>query len=552
MVSKENANPRSRAWIYILVFVLAVFIIPAAIIYHRAQDIDDWTRAWIVQELTDRFHSRVELESVHVTAFPEMSATGDNLAIYYQNRPDVPAMIKIKQFTFHLGFVGILRVPRRIRGVHLDEMVITVPPRGQPPDPQAPAPVYSTKRKPLPNITIDTVVCDNTTLLILPKKAGKTPLNFDIHDLVLNSVGAGKPFSFRGNLTNAKPVGEIRTQGDFGPWQAEEPGASPVTGSYTFTDADLGPFPGIGGVLSSSGKYSGVLSNLEVQGQTDTPDFTLDPIGHPVPLHTEFSATVDGTNGDTYLHPVNALLGHSHIIANGSVERVPEKQGHLITLDVVTAKARLEDLLKLSTKSSQPMMTGLVDLKTKMLLPPGKVKVLDKLVLGGEFTVSNARFASSEVRQKLESFSRRAQGQATNPDAGSAISDLRGNFTLKSGVITFHKLTFSIPGAVIALDGTYKLRGEILAFNGEVRLEAKVSQLVGGKKAIFLKAIDPFFSKRGAGTLIPITISGTRDNPTLEFSVFHRKVTKSFGGAKTDSKNGDKKPVPATKTSPHR
>ena len=36
-------------------------------------------------------------------------------------------------------------------------------------------------------------------------------------------------------------------------------------------------------------------------------------------------------------------------------------------------------------------------------------------------------------------------------------------------------------------------------------MEAKLSQLVSGKKSFFLKAIDPFFSKRGAGTLIPIS-----------------------------------------------
>jgi hypothetical protein len=55
---------------------------------------------------------------------------------------------------------------------------------------------------------------------------------------------------------------------------------------------------------------------------------------------------------------------------------------------------------------------------------------------------------------------------------------------------------------------------------------------VSGKKSIFLKAIDPFFSKNGAGTLIPITITGTRDNPTLEFSIFHRKMKKNFGSDK--------------------
>jgi hypothetical protein len=536
MASEENGKPRARAWIVVLGIVLLVFIIPAALIYQRARDVDDVTRDWVVRALSERFASRVELESIHVTAFPEMSATGEKLAIYYHNRTDVPPMILIQQFTFHLGFMGILRVPRHIRGVHLDNMVINIPPRGQPAGRPAPPPVTRIK-KPLPRITIDQVVCDNTTLLILPKQSGKQPLDFDIHDLVLGSVGAGKPFSFRGNLTNAKPVGEIRTNGNFGPWQVDDPGGTAVSGSYTFTDADLGPLPGIGGILSSSGNYSGVLQSIDVEGVTDTPDFSIDPVGRAVPLKTEFSATVDGTNGDTYLHPVRATLIHSQITAKGSVVRVPEKQGHLIILDVVAPKARLEDLLQLATKSTQPMMSGIVNLRTKMVLPPGKVKVLDKLTLDGEFDVSDARFASSDVRDKLASFSRHAMGQPDNPDAGSAISDLRGKFKLKNGVIKFDRLTFSVPGAVIKLNGTYKLRGEDLDFTGELRMEAKLSQLVSGKKSFLLKAVDPFFSKRGAGTLIPITITGTRDNPTLEFSIFHRKMKKSFGSDKSASGN---------------
>jgi AsmA-like C-terminal region len=552
MASEAVGKRRSRVWIVVGGVVLLLFLIPAAIFYQRTKDIDDLTRDWVVRSLSEHFASRVELGSIHVSAFPEMSATGENLTIYYHNRIDVPPLINIRQFTFHLGFMGILRVPRHISGVHLDNMVITIPPRGQKPDgpPAAPAPAAK-KQKALPKIVIDQLVCDETTLLMLPKQAGKEPLDFDIHDLLLKSVGAAKPFSFRGNLTNAKPVGEIKTVGNFGPWAIDDPGSTPVSGSYTFTDADLGPFPGIAGKLSSTGKYSGVLQSLEVQGVTDVPGFSLDPVGRAVPLHTEFYATVDGTNGDTYLHPVRATLIHSEITANGSVVRVPEKQGHLITLDVVSPRARLEDLLQLSTKSNQPMMTGMVNLKTKLILPPGKVKVLDKLVLDGEFTVSDGRFASSDVRDKLAAFSRHAEGQPDNPDAGSAISDLHGKFQVKNGVITFEKLTFSVPGAVIRLDGTYKIRGENLDFTGDLRTDAKISEMVGGKKSFFLRAIDPFFSKEGAGTLIPIGITGTRDNPTLEISVFHKKIRKSFGGSDkdgaTNDKNGDKKTEPVKK-----
>ena len=82
-------------------------------------------RDWVVRALTERFNSRVELESIHVSAFPELSVTGDNLTIAYHNRSDVPPMFQIKQFTFHLGVLGIFEVPRQFPGLHLDNMVIT-------------------------------------------------------------------------------------------------------------------------------------------------------------------------------------------------------------------------------------------------------------------------------------------------------------------------------------------------------------------------------------------------------------------------------------------
>jgi hypothetical protein len=545
MAAEKSVKRRSRWWMYVLIVLLILLATPTIYVYLRARDIDDWTRDWVVRALSERFQSRVELEAIHVTAFPEMAVTGENLTIHYHNRSDVPPLIHIQQFAFHLGFMGILNVPRHISGVHVDNMTITIPPRGQPSGDQAPPPPTKIK-KPLPHIVIDQIVCDETTLLILPKQKDKEPLDFDIHDLILKSVGTEQPFTFKGNLRNAKPVGEIRTNGDFGPWQVDDPGSTHVAGVYTFADAKLDPFPGIAGTLSSTGRYSGLLGSIEVEGQTDTPAFSLDPVGRAVPLHTEFSATVDGTNGDTYLHPVRATLIHSEIVANGSVVRVPEKQGHLIILDVVAPKARLEDLLALSTKSTKPMMSGSVNLKTKMVLPPGKVKVLDKLTLDGQFNVTDARFASSDVRDKLASFSAHAQGQPDNPDAGSAISDLKGKFKLKNGVITFDDLTFSVPGAVIRLDGTYALRSEELNFDGELRMEAKLSQLVTGKKSFFLKALDPFFSKHGAGTYLPITISGTRDNPTLEFSIFHRKMRKSFGEDAQNPKETDSKKEPPT------
>ena len=49
--------------------------------------------------------------------------------------------------------------------------------------------------------------------------------------------------------------------------------------------------------------------------------------------------------------------------------------------------------------------------------------------------------------------------------------------------------------------------------HGFARLQAKVSQTMTGWKRIALKPVDPFFSKNGAGTLLPIAVTGSRSAP---------------------------------------
>ena len=59
----------------------------------------------------------------------------------------------------------------------------------------------------------------------------------------------------------------------------------------------------------------GELDTINVDGTTDTPDFSVDVSGHTVDLTTQFHAVVNGTNGNTYLKPVNAHFLHTYITA---------------------------------------------------------------------------------------------------------------------------------------------------------------------------------------------------------------------------------------------
>jgi len=226
---------------------------------------------------------------------------------------------------------------------------------------------------------------------------------------------------------------------------------------------------------------------------------------------------------------VKATLGKSVIVCEGSVVHVPN-QGHLIQLNVDAPNAHIEDILALAINSDKPFMAGPAKIKAKLTIPPGKLKVLQKMILDGKVNIDNANWSDPKVRDKLESLSRHAEGKPNDEDAGSSVANLHSDFKLDKAIINFRNLTFSVPGANLDLVGNYDIGEGTLDFNGHLRLQAKLSQTVTGKKSLLLKAVDPFFSKEGAGTLLPITITGKRNAPTLGVSAFHKTFKKSLGG----------------------
>jgi hypothetical protein len=381
-------------------------------------------------------------------------------------------------------------------------------------------------RKMKMSIAVDRFVCANTKLIINTDRQGKPPLEFAISDLRMKEIGPGQPLRFDAKLINPKPVGDIHSTGEFGPLNERSPRDSAVMGEYSFTHADLGTLPGIGGILSSTGKYGGTLGRIEVEGQTDTPDFRIAVSGHRVPLHTNFHAIVDGTDGDTYLDPVKAKVLNSSFTARGKVVRMKSPRGHDVELDVLLGRARIEDLLKLGIKTDPPIMTGAVEMKTKLSLPAGREDIANRLKLAGSFHIPEAHFTNEKVQDRIDSLSMRSRGtQKLRPGQGDATvtSDLEGRFTLIEGVLSFSYLHFLVPGTHADMTGKYSLDGQTFDFHGLLRLDAKLSQMTTGWKSILLKPVDPFFQKHGAGTELPFKISGTREAPRFGLDFHHRE-----------------------------
>jgi hypothetical protein len=477
----------------------------------------------IIATLEDRFHSPVELDSLDVSLLNGIQVHGIGLRVLALAAPaapgevpvltpaqaSAPPLLSVRDFTFRTSLHALLHLDTRIATVNVEGLDLHVPPHtGHP---------LLAQHQPHPPsffaLAVQQVFIRNARVFIETNRPDKDPLEFDINSLILTDVGARRPFNYIADLTNPKPRGHIHATGHFGPWQGEDPRATAIDGDFTLSHADLNTIHGLGGMLDSTGRFTGKLGQLIVDGTTITPDFSLDISGHALPLTTSYHAVVDGTTGDTTLAPVRARLGRSSFTCSGKVMKV-HGRGHDIALTVNMPHGRIEDLLLLSMKQEPPVMRGAVTMQTKLHIPPGHERVAAKLQLQGQLRIDGVEFSTPSLQDRVDSLSMRAQGKPK--DARTAGSDHRAevasqmaiDFTLDRSVMTVPSLHYAMPGAQVQMAGAYQMAGELFEFKGHVRTDATASQMVTGWKSLLLRPFDRFLKKDGAGVELPISVTG--------------------------------------------
>jgi hypothetical protein len=452
-------------------------------------------------------------------------------------------MLSVDSFDFHTTVRQLLEPTMRIDLVHVRGMKLNFPPKAK----RGPLLAPRKHKRGEAGVVVDKIVCSDMTLTVETDRPGKLPLVFVVHDLTLKDIGANRPFLFDAKLVNPKPVGDIHSTGQFGPWNSEEPRDSPIEGEYWFTNADLGPIKGIAGILSSTGKYGGTLSEIGVKGTTDTPNFSLDVSDHPVDLRTQFDATVDGTTGDTRLNHVHATFLNTVLDVTGMVMQANDRRGlayaakhdaaaageqvhgHYIDINAVTKQARIEDILTLGVKARPPIMRGALALQAHLSIPPGDESVSKKIRIQGRFGIRGATFSNANWQQTLDKLSERAEGhpqQANAVDAQRVASQMAGSFSLGRALLTIPDLQYEIPGAKVQLAGKYGLDGKTLNFAGTVQTEATASDMLTGWKHWVAMPFDPLFKKNGAGLQVPVKITGTKSD--MKFGVDMGKLKKQI------------------------
>jgi len=510
------------------VFVL-VAVVGAVAVEWALRQAQPLMRKRVVETLSARFHSPVELDRLSMSLNKNVVVSGGGLRILYlagptkpDARPNAPPMLTVESFEFRTGWRELLRPTTRLVTVKVRGLQLNIPPKeergaAEPDDPKR-------RGQSKLGIAVDRIECTDAKIVIETSKPGTKPLVFDIGRLTLIDVGAMKPLNYDAVLVNPKPVGNVHSTGSFGPWQGDNPRDTPVNGSYEFTHADLTSIHGLGGILSSTGRFSGTLGNLTADGVTDTPDFRLDISDHPMALHTEFHAVVDGTTGDTQLEPVRAVVGHTVLVATGSVKRAAGVAGHDTDLTVVIEKGRIEDMLTLALKANPPLMRGALALKMHFFDPAGPVSVSRKMRLEGTFAIKEAMLNDKKMQQQVDSLSERAQGKpklANVQDAAVVGSSVGGRFSLADAVLAVPELNLTMPGAQMALNGQIHLVGSTFEFHGKVRTQATASQMTTGWKSLLLSPFDRMLKKNGAGVELPIKVTGTRSTYDLGLDFPH-------------------------------
>jgi hypothetical protein len=513
MADREDILPRSRIKYLALALagVGAVFLITGLVALKSLPRI---ARRMVIADVQERFRSTIEIGEIEVHGLIPPRVTASDIVVRYRGRTDVPPLMAIKRLSASANLSGAWTRKWRVNRLHLEGLQVSIPPQDDPSDQRYVRPQLHPKWR-WPQIEFDEVVADDALLQILRREPGHKPRSFWIRHVTLQSLKPGEPAHFRAQLVNEIPVGNIDSEGTFGPWNSDQPRLTAVTAKFAFTNANLGQFRGLSGTLSSTGEYSGVFERLDVEGDAFVPDFRLSVSAKPFQLRTHYVAVVDGTNGNTDLENIEAHFLQTNLRVSGEVVDPPGPPKRRIILTVTTSDARAEDLLALVTKENRPPVSGIVNLHAQIQLPAGKGDIVDRLSLQGQFEMIRAIFESHEAQEKIDALSRRGQGRPGNQAISDVSCDIRGNVQVRDAEAQFSMLEFTVPGASASLKGDYGLKTETIDLHGSLRLSSKLSETTTGLRSIWLKALDPFFRSGSGGSVLPIKITGQRSNPSF-------------------------------------
>jgi hypothetical protein len=475
-----------------------------------------FTRGTVVRSLEQTFASTVEVKTFRVTYFPP-GCVMEGVTFRRNSNANTPPVGSANQLTIEGSYAGFVMFPKRIPRVKVQGLHVFASAETERAGKEASAGAGADAS----NVVIGEIAADGAVLEFLSasEDGEAKPVKFEISKLAVDGAGGDRALAFHVVMKNVTPPGEIRADGQFGPLKRDHVGQSAASGAYSFEHADLGVFPGIGGTLGSTGKFAGVLEKLNVDGSTDVPDFEVDHSGKPVHLKTDFAAVVNGMNGDVALNLVRAEFGKTSLVARGEVAGKTGVTGKTVSFSGTQERGTIQDWLRLLAKAEKPAMTGAMNFRAEVKVPPGERKFLERVDLRGDFSIGAADFTKPDTQKAVDELSKVAMGGKPKDDPPPVEESMKGHVEMKNAVATFTDLYFGAPGTLAHMHGTYGILTQKIDLHGNLRVDNKLSNGATGVKAALLKVAEPFFKKKKQAEIVPIRMGGTFSQVTYGLDV---------------------------------
>lgn len=498
-----------------------------------------FTQARMAQSLGESISGSVTFTKFRITYVPFPGCVAENVVFRRWSSPaSVPPLATIQRIAIQTRYADLFLRPGYIARIVLNGLYVRIPPRGTGTE-SAENQNTSTKMR------VGEIDTSGATLEI-GRRGDNPPLKFEIHLLTVKSVSATTAMQYRATLTNALPPGEIVSTGSFGPWNSNDPAQTPLSGTATFRNANLGAFSGIAGILSSDQDFQGTLERIEVKGKVDIPDFKLTKTDNREPLASQFHLTVDAMNGDVFLQQVDALLVRTKIVAHGSIAGKTGQKGKTTAIDFAIDRGRIQDVLRLFSTETHPPMDGVANFRAQVTVPPLGQPFLREVMADADFQVDEGTFEKPSTQGDVNKLSQRARGEkidAKNPSSENVVTSLKGHVVLREGTAHFTEVSFIVPGADARMFGTFNLLNDRIDFHGKLKTDVQFSKTLGGGiKSVLLKPLDPFFKKKPTGAVIPVYMIGTYDYPHFGIDLLSDHDEKHSQGRqeeKSKSPHGD-------------
>jgi hypothetical protein len=134
--SEQSRLPGKRPsgrwrWVAGIGLLCLVAITILSIVVYRAEPT---LRAMVIETLSTRFESKVELDAFHVSLFKGLQVSGAGLRIFGEtdpnnHEPGFQPIINVAEFRFQMGIRDLFRAPVHVDTVFVNGLQLNLPPR---------------------------------------------------------------------------------------------------------------------------------------------------------------------------------------------------------------------------------------------------------------------------------------------------------------------------------------------------------------------------------------------------------------------------------------